>query len=89
MVVLSVFMREKYFFALKFSCSGCSHHVHSISLKSRKRLVNDHTDSFATNAGLVHDVKDTHRQTQNGSAQVCVFKFEIFIFNQSVIFHSY
>ena len=47
--------------------------VHSLPMKSRKKLVHDATDTCATRAGLVHDVTDTNWKTQNGSARGRIF----------------
>ena len=41
--------------------------VRSFQMKSRKGLVRDVFDTFATRSGLVYDVTDTDCWTQNGS----------------------
>ena len=41
--------------------------VRSLPTKSRKRLVRDVFDTFATHARLVYDVTDTDYWAQNGS----------------------
>ena len=53
----------------------------SLPTKSRKRLAHDLFATFATHAGLVHDITDTDCWAQNGSTHGHVFITLNFIFN--------
>ena len=54
MVVVSIFMQQKYFFAL--NSSGCSHVGSLFTGEEQKRLAGDVTHEGATYARRVHDI---------------------------------
>ena len=61
------------FFASDFSFSGSSHVVGLLLMKSRKGLAYDIMNISAAH-DLVHDIKCTECQTQNGIIHGCIFK---------------
>lgn len=72
---ITQYWKKPHFFALNLSSSVYSHIVlpFTIPVKSRKRLVHDIFDTFATPASLACcDItdNDTGRRAQNGSSQV-------------------
>ena len=78
-IVLSVFLKQQYFFPSRnFSSSGCGHVDFLFTNESREKQKagswrNRHS-CHTCRASLVRDVKETACRTHNGSAQGRVFE---------------
>ena len=87
MIVLLIFMEQKYFAGLNLSSSRCNH-IGSLFTneeeKKPKKLAHDVLDTPATHADLDSDITDMDcRAHDDGAHSPCFHDFQRLIFNKT------